>query len=300
VSANDHNGADGLAEGPEGDVPMSFFDHLSELRKRLFRAVFALVLAAIVAYVFVDEISGLLQAPFMIAWKEVGLEGEPMQLNLSALDVILTDIWLALFAGLFAAAPVIFYQLWMFISPGLYSKEKKIVVPFVATSAGMFTAGAAFCYYVVLPIATEFFLKYTSQKSASSGGVKVVTAYTYADYISYVMKILLGFGLMFELPLAVFFLAKAGVLTHKSLLRHYKIAMLIITITSAVLTPPDPITIWLMGIPMVVLYFISVGVAYVVSKPQVEALARLEAELAAQPDDDEDDPDDKSGEPDAR
>jgi sec-independent protein translocase protein TatC len=268
---------------------MSFFDHLAELRKRLFLAVLALVGTAIVAYVFVDRISGFLQQPFMKAWESAGLKGQPTQLNLSALDVILTDIWLALFAGLFLSAPVIFYQIWMFVSPGLYSREKKIVVPFVMTSAGMFTAGAAFCYYVVLPIATEFFLKYTSQKSASSGGVEVVTAYTYADYISYVMKILLGFGLMFELPLAVFFLAKAGIITHKTLIRHYKIALLVITITSAVLTPPDPVTIWLMGIPMAILFFASIGVAYVVSKPQVEALARLEAELAAQPADDDED-----------
>lgn len=287
MSATDHNGADGMAEGPEGDTPMSFFDHLAELRKRLFRAVAALMLSAIVAYIFVDRISGFLQQPFKQAWESSGMKGEPTMLNLSALDVILTDIWLALFAGLFASAPVIFYQLWMFISPGLYSKEKKIVVPFVMTSAGMFAAGATFCYYVVLPISTGFFLEYTSQKSAHAGGVEVVTAYTYPDYFSYVMKILLGFGLMFELPLAVFFLAKAGVITHKSLLKHYKIALLIITISSAVLTPPDPVTIWLMGIPMVVLFFISIGVAYVVSKPQVEAMERLEAELAAQPPDDE-------------
>ncbi len=285
----DNNGADGMAEGPEGDTPMSFFDHLAELRKRLFRAVACLVLSAIVAYVFVDRISAFLQQPFKQAWEAAEMKGEPTMLNLSALDVILTDIWLALFAGLFVSAPVIFYQLWMFVSPGLYAKEKKIVVPFVATSAGMFAAGAVFCYYIVLPISTGFFLEYTSQKSASSGGVEVVTAYTYPEYFSYVMKILLGFGLMFELPLAVFFLAKAGVITHKSLLKHYKIALLIITISSAILTPPDPVTIWLMGIPMVVLFFISIGVAYVVSKPQVEAMARLEAELAAQPPDDDDD-----------
>jgi sec-independent protein translocase protein TatC len=288
VSADDKNGADGMGEGPEGDTPMSFFDHLAELRRRLFLAIAALVISAIVAYIYVDQISGFLQQPFMKAWKSAGLKGEPTQLNLSALDVILTDIWLALFAGLFVAAPVIFYQVWSFVSPGLYSKEKKIVVPFVAVSAIMFAGGAAFCYYVVLPIATEFFLEYTSQKSANSGGVEVVTAYTYADYISYVMKILLGFGLMFELPLAAFFLAKAGIITHKSLLKHYKIALLVITITSAVLTPPDPVTIWLMGIPMCILYFVSIGVAYVVSKPQVEAMARLEAELAAQPADDDD------------
>ncbi|HWB82461.1 MAG TPA: twin-arginine translocase subunit TatC [Nannocystaceae bacterium] len=288
MADKDNNGGDGLAEGPEGDTPMSFFDHLAELRKRIGRAFGVLLLSAIFCYAFVDHITSFMWVPFGEAWKALDKEGTPTLLNLSALDVILTDIWVALFAGLFLAAPMVFYQLWMFIAPGLYAKEKKLVVPFVATSGVMFLAGAAFCYYVVLPIATEFFLSYADNKS-TAGGVIVQTAYTYADYASYVMKVLLGFGLMFEMPLAVFFLAKAGVVTHLSLLRHWKIALLLITIASAILTPPDPVTIWLMGIPMTALYFISVGVAYFVSKPQVEAMRRLEAELAAQPDDDDDD-----------
>lgn len=282
------NGSDGLAEGPEGDQPMSFFDHLAELRKRIGRAFAALLLGAVFCYAAVDYITAFMWVPFGEAWRSAGIEGEPTLLNLTALDVILTDIWISLFAGLFLAAPVVFYQLWMFVAPGLYSQEKRLVVPFVATSAVMFVAGAAFCYYLVLPIATEFFLTY-AQKKTVVGGVSVHTAYTYADYASYVMKVLFGFGLMFEMPLAVFFLAKAGIITYLSLLRHWKVAILVITIASAVLTPPDPITIWLMGIPMTALYFISVGVAYVVSKPQVEAMRKLEAELAAQPPDDDDD-----------
>jgi sec-independent protein translocase protein TatC len=154
----------------------------------------------------------------------------------------------------------------------------------------MFVAGAAFCYYVVLPIATEFFLTYAQNKT-TVGSVSVHTAYTYADYASYVMKVLFGFGLMFEMPLAVFFLSKAGIITYMTLLRHWKIAILLITIASAVLTPPDPITIWLMGIPMTLLYFLSVGVAYIVTKPQVEAMKKLDAELAARPADADDDDD---------
>jgi sec-independent protein translocase protein TatC len=277
-----------MAEGPEGDTPMSFFDHLAELRRRLTWAVLALTIAAIGCYVYVDEIGGFLFHPFSVAWESAKMEGKPTLLNMAALDVILTDVWIAIFSGIFIAAPVIFYHLWMFVSPGLYSKEKRIVIPFVLTSAVMFLAGAAFCYYVVLPIATEFFLKYPQGKSEVSE-VEVRTMYSYADYVGYVLKMLLGFGLMFEMPLAVYFLAKSGMVTHKTLLRHYKIAILIITIASAVLTPPDPITIWLMGIPMVVLYFASIGVAYFVSKPQVEAMARLEAELAQHPPDSEED-----------
>lgn len=270
---------------------MSFFDHLAELRKRIGRAFGALLLGALICYVAIDQITAFMWIPFGEAWDAAGMEGEPTLLNLAALDVILTDIWIALFAGLFLAAPVVFYQLWMFIAPGLYSQEKRLVVPFVATSAVMFVAGAAFCYYVVLPIATEFFLTYGQQKNVGLGDVVVKTAYTYADYASYVMKMLFGFGVMFEMPLGVFFLSKAGVITYLTLLRHWKIAILVITVASAVLTPPDPITIWLMGIPMTALYFISVGVSYLVTKPQVDAMRKLDAELAAQPpeEDDEDD-----------
>jgi sec-independent protein translocase protein TatC len=281
------NNGDGLAEGPEGDTPMSFFDHLAELRKRIGRAFGAMVLSAVLCYAFIDHITAFMWVPFGEAWQSAGIEGDPTLLNLTPLDAILTDIWIALFAGLFIAGPVVFYQLWMFVAPGLYAQEKRLVVPFVATSAVMFVAGAAFCYYVVLPIATEFFLTYAKQKT-SSGGVTVQTAYTYPDYASYVMKVLLGFGLMFEMPLAVFFLSKAGIITYLTLLRHWKIALLLITIASAVLTPPDPITIWLMGIPMTALFFVSVGVSYIVSKEQVAQMRRLETELAAQPADDDD------------
>lgn len=283
-----NNGSDGLAEGPDGDTPMSFFDHLAELRKRIGWAFGSMLIGAVFCYAFVDYITAFMWVPFGEAWEAAGIEGEPTLLNLTALDVVLTDIWIALFAGLFLSGPIVFYQLWMFIAPGLYSQEKRLVIPFVATSAVMFVAGAAFCYYIVLPIATEFFLTYAQNKTAV-GSVAVHTAYTYADYASYVMKVLLGFGLMFEMPLAVFFLAKAGIITYVTLLRSWKIAILMITIASAVLTPPDPITIWLMGIPMTMLYFVSVVVAYFVSKDQVADMRRLEAELATAPADDDDD-----------
>jgi sec-independent protein translocase protein TatC len=285
------NGEEGLAEGPEGDRPMSFFDHLAELRTRLVRAALGVTAAFVVCYVFVDELTVVVTKPFNDAWRAAkanypDLLGERPELqNLAALDAFLTDIRIAVFAAIFVAAPIIFYQLWMFVAPGLYAREKRLVVPFVATSAAMFVTGAVFCYLLVLPIATTFFIEYPLKKTAEDG-VLIVTAYTYPDYVAYVTKILLGFGLMFEMPLAVFFLAKAGIVTHRTLLRHWKISVLLITITSAILTPPDPITIFLMGLPMIGLFFASIGVAYVVGKPEREALARL-SQTGAVDDDDE-------------
>ncbi len=294
--AND--GAEGLAEGPEDDVPMSFFDHLTELRKRLVRAAMGLAGAVVVCYALVDRLTQLLLAPYHDAWHAIQNncvenlgktclpDTGPRLQNLTAFESVLTDIRIAVIAGIFVSAPILFYQLWMFISPGLYRREKKLVVPFVATSAIMFVAGAVFCYAFVLPVATEFLLEYPLKKDLGEG-VQIVANYTYTDYVQYTTRLLLGFGLMFEFPLAIFFMAKAGIVTHMTLLRHWRGMVVAAFIIGAILTPPEPVTQVLMAFPMIVLYFASAAVAYVVGKPERERLARLEAELAAEHDDDD-------------
>jgi sec-independent protein translocase protein TatC len=277
---DEKNGEDGLAEGPEDDRPMSFFEHLGELRKRLVRAALGVTAAFIGCYVFVEYLRTIVLRPYYDAWIAVKMPGEPELQNLSALEAFMTDLRIAIIAAIFVAGPILFYHAWMFISPGLYKKEKRLVVPFVATSGVMFASGAVFCYYLVLPIATEYFLGY-SLGIADADAVNIVPRFTYADYVTYTTRLLLGFGVMFEFPLGVFFLAKAGVVTHLTLLRYWKISILAFFIVAAFLTPPEPISQILMALPMIGLYFVSVGVAYVVSKPERERLARLEAELAA-------------------
>jgi sec-independent protein translocase protein TatC len=265
---------------------MSFFEHLQELRKRLVRAAFGVAGAFIFCYVLVDHLRTIVLAPYRDAWFAVEMPGEPELQNLSALEAFLTDLRIAIIAAVFIAGPILFYHLWMFISPGLYKKEKRLVVPFVATSAVMFAGGAVFCYYLVLPLATEFFLGY-SIDATQDESVNIVPRFTYTDYVTYTTKLLLAFGMMFEFPLGIFFLAKAGVVTHITLLRHWKISMVLLFVVAAILTPPEPISQLLMAAPMIALYFISVGVAYVVSKPERERLAKLEAELAQEAEQDE-------------
>jgi sec-independent protein translocase protein TatC len=293
VSKQLENGGDGLAEGPEGDEPMSFFDHLAELRKRLVRSAAAIGSCFVLSYAFVDYLTQIVLRPYKLAWDSVQArcisdEGVaclpdtgPQLINLTAFESVLTDIRIAIIASIFIGAPVIFYQLWMFISPGLYAREKRLVVPFAATSGIMFLAGAVFCYFLALPIATDFLLEYPLKKDIGEG-VKIIGSYTYVDYVKYATRLLLGFGLMFEFPLAVYFLAKAGMITHKTLIRHWKVMILSFFIIGAILTPPEPVTQVLMALPMTVLLCVSIGVAYIVSKPQLEAQARLEAELAAE------------------
>jgi sec-independent protein translocase protein TatC len=295
-----HNGADGMAEGPEDDQPMSFFDHLAELRSRLMRAALSLTAGVTVCYIFVDKLTQWLLRPFGEAWMAVQasckidpelacLSSETPRLqNLSPFESVMVDIRIAMVGGLFLAAPVVFYELWGFIAPGLYKREKKMVVPFAATSAVMFAVGGWFCYEFVLPVATEFLLEYGLRKDGGENPVQIMAEYTYSDHIQYTTRLLLGFGLIFEFPLAVFFLASAGVITHKTLLRHWKIMVVAIFIVAAFLTPPEPISQILMAMPMCALYALSIGVAYLVGKPERERLAKLEAELAKDAEDEDD------------
>ncbi len=273
---------DVLADGPEGDVPMSFWDHLAELRVRLMRAALGLLVGVVIGFWFVRELQSFLKAPLDRAWEQAGLPGRPALQALAVMDVFMTDVRVAVTAGIFVAAPVIFYQLWMFISPGLYSHEKKYVIPFVATSALMFTAGAAFCYAFVLPFSLEWLLAYPAMQGSEQ--VDVVYQITVNSYVKDATKLLLAFGLVFEFPLAVFFLTVTGAITHRSLLRFWKLAVVIIFIVAGLLTPPEPVSQLMMAVPMVLLFFGSVGVAYVFSKPaRVPDMTDETSNLAASP-----------------
>ncbi|WP_434418621.1 twin-arginine translocase subunit TatC [Nannocystis pusilla] len=263
------NGLDGLAEGPEGDQPMSFWDHLSELRNRLVKAFLGLVVACILCFVYATELREFLAAPLHAAWAAAGMAGKPELQVLAMMDAFMTDMRVAVAAGIFLAAPIGFYQLWMFIAPGLYAREKRYVIPFVATSVLMFLAGAAFCYKFVLPWTIQWLLSYTQ----STSGAETTVAYhlTLNDYIRDATKILVAFGAVFEFPLLIAFLSFAGVVTHRSLLRFWKISVIAIFVIAAVLTPPEPVSQLMMAFPMVALFFLSVGVSALITRSRERA-----------------------------
>ena len=271
------NGLEGLAEGPEGDTPMSFWDHLAELRNRLVKAALGVALGVVACFIYATELREFLAAPLHKAWVAAGLGGKPELQVLAMMDAFMTDMRVAVTGGIFLSAPVGFYQFWMFIAPGLYAREKRFVVPFVATSVFMFLAGAAFCYYLVLPWTIQWLLSYT--QSTSGAETAVVYHLTLNDYIRDATKILVAFGAVFEFPLLVAFLSFAGVLTHKSLLRFWKISVVLIFIIAAFLTPPEPVSQLMMAFPMVILFFTSVGIAYLIDKSKTKARA-AEADLA--------------------
>lgn len=269
------NGHEGLAEGPEGDTPMSFWDHLAELRGRLVKAALGVTLGVIACFMYATELREFLAAPLHKAWLAAGLSGRPELQVLAMMDAFMTDMRVAVTGGIFLSAPVGFYQFWMFIAPGLYAREKRFVIPFVATSVFMFVTGAAFCYYFVLPWTIQWLLSYT--QSTSGAETAVVYHLTLNDYIRDATKILVAFGAVFEFPLLIAFLSFAGVLTHKSLLRFWKISVVMIFIIAAVLTPPEPVSQLMMAFPMVILFFASVGIAYLIDKSRATGLAKAAA-----------------------
>ena len=191
----------------------------------------------------------------------------------------------ALWAGIFVSSPLIFHQLWKFIAPGLYKTERRYGLGFAVMSGLCFIGGALFCYYFVLPWTIQWLLSYT--QSTSGAETAVVYHLTLNDYIRDATKILVAFGAVFEFPLLIAFLSFAGVLTHKSLLRFWKISVVLIFIIAAILTPPEPVSQLMMAFPMVILFFTSVGIAYLIDKSKTKARAAeaaAAAKAAAHPD----------------
>lgn len=279
-----NNGLEGLAEGPEGDTPMSFWDHLGELRSRLTRAALGVAISVVLCFIYATELREFLAAPLHKAWVAANMPGKPELQVLAMMDAFMTDMRVAMAGGIFLALPVLFYQFWMFIAPGLYAREKRFVIPFVACSIFMFLLGAAFCYYVVLPWTIQWLLSYT--QNTSGAATAVVYNLTLNDYIRDATKILVAFGAVFEFPLLIAFLASAEILTHRSLLRFWKISVVMIFIIAAFLTPPEPVSQLMMAFPMVGLFFMSVGIAYLIdkSKRKTRALATLETPSDPVPD----------------
>jgi sec-independent protein translocase protein TatC len=265
----DSNGHDGLAEGPEGDKPMAFLDHVGELRVRLVRMALAIVVGFFASFTFATEIANFLRIPLDNAWQSAGFEGYPQLQALQIQDPLMVDVRVAVTAGIFLTAPYLFWQLWLFIAPGLYAREKRFVIPFVAVSVIMFIVGAGFAFTVVLPFVYEYMMTYSADRNQA-------IQLELGNYFKGTTRVVIAFGLVFEFPLLVAFLAKARVITEKTLIRFWKVAVIVMFIVAGVLTPPEPISQLLMAGPLCVLYFLSMGVAWLINPA-----AKIEAELAA-------------------
>ena len=244
------------------DVQMPLTAHLEELRWRLIKALLAVSVAFIAVYNFSDVLFEILTRPL------IALQEGPVQLiGTGVTEAFFTKLKVSAIAALFLASPVIFYQLWMFVAPGLYDSEKHYARPFVFFATIFFILGAAFCYIVVFPVGYRFFL-------AEYATIGVSPSIRISEYLSFTARMLLAFGVTFEMPVVTFFLARLGMVTYQSMLRYFRYAVLVIVIVAAVLTPgPDVASQMLMAGPLLVLYVISIGVAYVFGRTPAPAEA---------------------------
>jgi sec-independent protein translocase protein TatC len=234
-----------------GDVHLTLTEHLEELRWCLIKSLAAVLLGFVASYFFADQIFA-----FMVIPLKAALGPGQTLIGTGVTEAFFLEIKVALVAGLFGASPAIFYQIWSFIAPGLRDREKKLVVPFVLCASLFFVGGAYFCYRAVLPLAFQYFV----EQYRSLG---VAPEIRIGEYFTFFFRMLLAFGITFELPVFTFFLVRLGIWDHRFLWHQFRYAILAIFILAAVLTPgPDVVSQILLAVPLTLLYLLSIGVAY--------------------------------------
>ena len=261
---------------PESDKPppkdegkMTIWEHLDELRKRIIHAAIGVLMGTIVAWVFRVQILAWLVLPYQRTW--LTRFNKPLLLQtLAPADAFLGYLELSLTAGIVGAAPIIFYQLWSFIAPGLYKKEKRLIVPFVLFSTILFLSGVAFAYYVAFPFTFNYFLSLLGEVRK---GVELTQIVTLEFFLDFSTRFLLAFGAVFELPLFIAFLVLANIVTPRQLLKFGRWATVLAFALGAVVTPGPEVTsqIAVSG-ALIGLYFLSIPIAYLL-KPRTKTPA---------------------------
>jgi sec-independent protein translocase protein TatC len=252
------------AASPEHDRPMTIWEHLTELRKRLIYALIAWVGGCVAGWSFREPLLAILVEPFAVAWRAQKIGPEVTLHFATPGAAFVAYMKLAMLGGTALASPVIFYHLWRFIAPALYAREKRFVIPFVVVSTGLFVGGGYFGWKAAFPVAFGYLLSLSG--TVGTHGVTIVPTVMMGEYISFVTSMLLGFGVIFEIPVLVFFLSVAGVVNYLHLVHYARWFILVAFIVAAVLTPPDVASQLVMAIPMVVLYGGSIFVAMIFGK----------------------------------
>jgi sec-independent protein translocase protein TatC len=245
---------------------MSFLEHLEELRRRIIWSILYIIGGFSVVYAFHEKIYNYMQQPIMFALHRHGLDQKLTYLNPT--EPFNMYLKLGLIGGIFVASPFILYQVWAFIAPGLYKHERRYVVPFMVSTVFLFLAGGFFGYKIVFPAALDFLVSYGSQFQP------MVTIGEYTDLF---LTIILGLGVVFEMPILVFFLALMGIVSAKWMWKNLRYSILVIFIIAAIITPTtDIMNMCIFAAPMILLYLVSIGVAYMVHPARRKA--RREAE----------------------
>jgi len=246
---------------------MTFLEHLEDLRKRLFYSFLAVVISVIPAWFFHKQLYDILAIPVT----KYLPEGKTLAFT-SLTAPFMLYIKVSFLAAIIFASPFVFIQIWYFISPGLYKKERKAVIPFVFFSSLFFISGAVFAYFIVFPFAVRFFL------SIAEGFDPVITV---DQYFSLALRVILGIALVFELPTLVYFFSQFGIITAKMMIKYFKYAVLVVFIIAAIITPtPDPITQSIVALPMLGLYGFSILIALLVGKKKEKKRKKQDEDLA--------------------
>ncbi len=246
---------------------MSFYEHLAELRKRLIYSLIAVGVGMMAGLGVSSKVLNFVARPMMVALEQAHLQDKLIFTNPTGMISLI--ITLGMYLGLVLASPIVFYEIWLFVAPGLYRHERKAVATFLTFSIGLFLGGIAFGYYVMLPYVLRFVISFRGS---------FVPFISINEYFDLVLMVLIGLGVLFELPVLIFFLSVFGVVTPRFLWKNTRYAILVITIIAAVLTPsPDATTMLIFMAPMVGLYFVGIGVSYlVVRRKRAAEVARAE------------------------
>jgi sec-independent protein translocase protein TatC len=250
-------GADGDRDDDqdeEGEAKMSFLEHLDELRKRIIYAAISIFGGFLIAFIFIQQLFDFVMRPL-----QAGLPAGQHLIYTEPTEAFVLYLTIAGITGAVIALPLVMTQVWLFIAPGLYAHEKKLAIPFVVLSSICFIAGAAFSHYIVFPLTWKFFVSFTSDYLTFMPRIEPA----FALYI----KMILAFGLVFQMPTIVLFLARMGVVTARFLWRHTKYALLIIVIVSAIVTPDGGgVSLVAMSVPLFFLYLLSIALAWIFGK----------------------------------
>lgn len=234
-------------------LKMPVLAHFAELRTRFIRMIIAIFLCFFICFGYAPEIYAYLSKPLLSALPSAAKS----LIFITPVEPFYIYIKLSLISSVFITAPYLFFQIWRFIAPGLYKNERKNIIPLVASSSFVFLLGAAFCYFIVLPLGLK-----TLIAAGMTDAFMASAQITMEAYFNFTTRLLLAFGIVFEMPVFSYFLTRLGILKYQQLLKQWRVAVVAIFIIAAILTPPDVITQITLAIPMCLLYALSVGLSY--------------------------------------
>ncbi len=259
---------------PEDELHMSFFEHLEELRSRLIKSLIPFLPAFVLGWIYREEVFSVLVVPLNTAWQSMGM-GTPKLHFASPVDPMVVYLKQSAIVAFLIASPWVFYQLWAFISPGLYSKEKRLIIPFVIASTVCFTIGGLFGWFYIFPPTFETLMDFSGK--LPGGVVEIEPTLMMGEYISFIAQMLFVFGITFEVPVIIVFLSLAGMVSFKQLMKFGRWWVVVASVLAAILTPTqDALSMLLLMGPLVGLYYLAAGAAFFIDKSRRNQAALAE------------------------